>query len=187
MKLRVGCTNLVEPGPRPPFWTPAAHVSLRCTRIQFGEPACEFPARPVGGVCHTLWLRLGPRDLVPSALDRPRKPPWKVWQNDCLNGCGSKIGTPNGTLASGNMDQNLWSPGGSILTHTQMIVEVTWPVTGICWASFVCVQVSEAEEFDNQISRVSAVSGTRYNRGCASPRCGRGWSPRQEMSWPQSK
>ena len=33
-------------------------------------------------------------------------------------GCGSKIGTPNGTLASGNMDQNLWSPGGLILTHT---------------------------------------------------------------------
>ena len=34
---------------------------------------------------------------------------------------GSKIGTPNGTLASGNMDQNLWSPGGLILTHTHII------------------------------------------------------------------
>ena len=33
------------------------------------------------------------------------------------NGCGSKIGAPNGTLVSGNMDQNLRSPGGLILTH----------------------------------------------------------------------
>ena len=37
-----------------------------------------------------------------------------------LDGCESKISTPNGTLASGNMDQNLWSPGGLILSHTQM-------------------------------------------------------------------
>ena len=35
-------------------------------------------------------------------------------------GCGSKIGTQNGTLVSGNMDQNLWSPGGLILTHTHL-------------------------------------------------------------------
>ena len=35
-------------------------------------------------------------------------------------GCGSKIGTQNGTLVSGNMDQNLWSPGGSILIHTHI-------------------------------------------------------------------
>ena len=31
-------------------------------------------------------------------------------------GCGSKIGAQNGTLVSGNMDQNLRSPGGLILT-----------------------------------------------------------------------
>ena len=37
-----------------------------------------------------------------------------------VHGCGSKIGTQNGTLVSGNMDQNLWSPGGLILTHTHM-------------------------------------------------------------------
>ena len=36
------------------------------------------------------------------------------------NGCGSNIGTPNGTLVRGNMDQSLRSPGGLILTHTQM-------------------------------------------------------------------
>ena len=35
-------------------------------------------------------------------------------------GCGSKIGTPNGTLASGHMDQNLWPPGGLILTNTHV-------------------------------------------------------------------
>ena len=35
-------------------------------------------------------------------------------------GCGSKIGTPDGTLVSGNMDQNLRSPGGLILTHTRV-------------------------------------------------------------------
>ena len=34
------------------------------------------------------------------------------------NGCGSKIGTLNRTLASGNMDQSLRSPSGLILTHT---------------------------------------------------------------------
>ena len=33
-------------------------------------------------------------------------------------GCESKIGTQDGTLVNGNMDQNLRSPGGSILTHT---------------------------------------------------------------------
>ena len=33
-------------------------------------------------------------------------------------GCGSKIGTPNGTLVSRNMDQNLcFFLGGLILTH----------------------------------------------------------------------
>ena len=41
-------------------------------------------------------------------------------QSDSRNDCGSKIGTPNGTLISGNMDQNLRSPGGLILTHPQM-------------------------------------------------------------------
>ena len=34
-------------------------------------------------------------------------------------GCGAKLGTPNGTLLSRNMDQNLRSPGGLILTHTR--------------------------------------------------------------------
>ena len=34
-------------------------------------------------------------------------------------GCRSKMGTQNGTLVNGNMDENLWVPGGSILTHTQ--------------------------------------------------------------------
>ena len=33
-------------------------------------------------------------------------------------GCGSKIGTSDGTLVSGNMDQDLPSPGDLILTHT---------------------------------------------------------------------
>ena len=33
---------------------------------------------------------------------------------------GSKIGAPNGTLVSRNMDQNLRSPGGFILTHTNL-------------------------------------------------------------------
>ena len=37
-----------------------------------------------------------------------------------LYGCGSKIGTQNGSLASGNMDQNLRSPGGLILTHIRI-------------------------------------------------------------------
>ena len=30
------------------------------------------------------------------------------WKSLEMDGCGSKIGTPNRTLASGNMDQNLW-------------------------------------------------------------------------------
>ena len=33
-------------------------------------------------------------------------------------GCGSKTGTQNGTLANGNMDNNLRSPVGLFLTHT---------------------------------------------------------------------
>ena len=36
------------------------------------------------------------------------------------DGCESKIGTQHGTQVNGNMDQNLRSPGGFILTHTQM-------------------------------------------------------------------
>ena len=39
-------------------------------------------------------------------------------------GCGSKMGTQNGTLVNRNMDQNLRSPGGLILTHTHMAVVV---------------------------------------------------------------
>ena len=35
-------------------------------------------------------------------------------------GCGSKIGTQNGTLVNGTKDQNLRSPGGLVLTHTHM-------------------------------------------------------------------
>ena len=34
--------------------------------------------------------------------------------------CGSKMGTPNGTLVSGNVDQTCGPPGGLILTHTHM-------------------------------------------------------------------
>ena len=34
----------------------------------------------------------------------------------------SRIGTQNGTLANGNMDSNLWSPVGLILTHTDMYI-----------------------------------------------------------------
>ena len=36
------------------------------------------------------------------------------------NGCGSKIGTLNGAQVNGTKDSNLQSPGGLILTHTQM-------------------------------------------------------------------
>ena len=34
--------------------------------------------------------------------------------------CGSKIGTQNGTLVSGNMNQNLRSPGALILTQAHV-------------------------------------------------------------------
>ena len=49
-----------------------------------------------------------------------------VHPHDCsvslkrIHGCGSKIGTPNGTLVSGHLDQNLRFSGGLILTHTHM-------------------------------------------------------------------
>ena len=36
--------------------------------------------------------------------------------------CGSKIGTPNGRLANGNMDSNLGSRSGLILTHTHLLL-----------------------------------------------------------------
>ena len=39
-------------------------------------------------------------------------------------GSGSKIATQNGTLVSGNMDQNLRSPASLILTHTH-----TWKLS----------------------------------------------------------
>ena len=35
-------------------------------------------------------------------------------------GCGSKIRAQNGTVVKGNVDRNLRSPGGLILTHTHM-------------------------------------------------------------------
>ena len=42
---------------------------------------------------------------------------WDVhWGYDPRYDCGSKMGT----LVSGNVDQNLRSPGGLILTHTHM-------------------------------------------------------------------
>ena len=46
---------------------------------------------------------------------------WPIHYGSEVHGCGSKIGTQNGTLVSGNMDQNLWSAGGLILTHTHMV------------------------------------------------------------------
>ena len=46
--------------------------------------------------------------------------PLKETIGDGLYGSGSKKCTQNGTLVSGNMDQNLRSPGGLILTHTYM-------------------------------------------------------------------
>ena len=39
-------------------------------------------------------------------------------------GCGSKIGTQNGTLVNGSMDYNLRFSGGLILTHTRLIAEL---------------------------------------------------------------
>ena len=39
----------------------------------------------------------------------------------------SKICTQHGTLASGNMDQNLRSPGGLILTHTHICYQLALP------------------------------------------------------------
>ena len=46
------------------------------------------------------------------------------WLFACVYGCGSNIGTQDGTLGSGNMDQNLRSPGGLILTHTHICVYI---------------------------------------------------------------
>ena len=46
-----------------------------------------------------------------------------------FGGCGSKIGTPNGTLVRGNMDQNLRSPGGLTLTHTLVLPRGTLHIT----------------------------------------------------------
>ena len=43
----------------------------------------------------------------------------KSWSAKLL-GYGSKIGTHNRTLVNGNIDQNLRSPGGLILTHTHL-------------------------------------------------------------------
>ena len=44
------------------------------------------------------------------------------------DGCGSKTGKPqNGTLANENKDENLRSPNGLTLTHTQVV--------GLVWSS----------------------------------------------------
>ena len=49
-------------------------------------------------------------------LPAPTHYPYKI----ILYGCGSKTGTQNGTLVSGNLHQNQQVPGGLILTHTHM-------------------------------------------------------------------
>ena len=49
--------------------------------------------------------------------------------SDCGNGqmaVGQKKVPKDGTLVSGSMDQNLRSPGGLILTHTQIGLPLTW-------------------------------------------------------------
>ena len=71
-----------------------AHPLLLCPRMLLSQ----------GHICN---------DLVTLCIDQASL-------SGC--GCGSKIGTPNGTLATGNMDQNLWSPGGLILTHTRVCI-----------------------------------------------------------------
>ena len=42
------------------------------------------------------------------------------------HGCVSRIGTPNGTLVSGNMDQNLRNPSCLILSHTHIAPQQNW-------------------------------------------------------------
>ena len=52
------------------------------------------------------------------------------------NGCGSKIGTQNGTLVNGSMDKPA-VPGGVILTHTQMMFLKRHKVLVACWQELV--------------------------------------------------
>ena len=50
----------------------------------------------------------------------PQKERNRIVPGLCSCGCGSKIGTPNGTLVSGNLNQNLRNPSCLILSHTQI-------------------------------------------------------------------
>ena len=104
---------------------PPSRASTRAPRGSQDQPgASGRPGRPL----------LGPAGV---SGDHPphqaRALPWlaggKKWREKTrgprggfgLYGCGSNIGTPNGTLASGAMDQSLRSYGGFILTHTHLV------------------------------------------------------------------
>ena len=65
------------------------------------------------------WLHLFLHDPGGLHLLDAKSSARSQWFRRFENGSGSKIGTPNGTIVSGNMDQSLRS-GGLILTHTQL-------------------------------------------------------------------
>ena len=71
--------------------------------------------------------RAAPPRRLPAALRTLQRRQWRLTEGKSAaalsflrHGCGSKRGTQNGTLVSGNMNQHLLSPVGLILTHTHM-------------------------------------------------------------------
>ena len=80
--------------------------------------------------------------MIPNQLERENQKGQKV-------GFGSKIGIQNGTLVNGNMDENLRSPGGLILTQ--------YP--GRLWASEI------RSEWAGLLLRRSAVCSSCSGRG----------------------
>ena len=76
------------------------------------------------------------------------------------NGYGSKNRYHNGTLVSGNMEQNLRSPSCLILSHTQITYGGWFPVTTI-WG------VHHLEDVTFMNLAMALEPGSRITDGCA--------------------
>ena len=97
--------------------------------------------RPGRLACHM------PSILTAALSARPMRPRPKRIAN-IPNGCGSKIGAGNGTLESGNMDYNLWSPGGLMLTHTIFCMLISYYSSlVICVNAFFPVSIGSLRRF----------------------------------------
>ena len=95
-------------------------------------------------------------------------------------GCGTKQRCQNGTLVSGNMDQNLRNPSGLILSHTHMSAQTSLSLPNL---GFLLDLIATHEYLGKKLHTVPpSFSGVSRNEKSTSACCGE-----KQMAVPQMK